>query len=368
MIRRNRVIPFLSLFSAAMVAVAAPSGAQTYAGKNITLLIGYGAGSGVTSAARSFVPHWRKHIPGNPNIVVKNLTGGGGVKAQNFMYEKAKPDGLTIYWGPIAMIGQLISSPGVRAKYEEFEYIGGSGRTLVTYIRKAAVPGFSKPADILKAQKPLAIACTRQSSNLCILQRLSFEMLGVPYRIVPGYRGASKILAALRQNEVDTHSTPDHTYRSVVEPTYVNPGAGAGIYYFPPIDAQGNAEPNKNLSHVKNFVDLYTEIHGKPPSGPKWKTMKWIQTYLGKMVLSVYAPPGTPKKFVEELRKSYAATANDEVYLAEYLKQFHVPLNVATAAEGEKFFSTFKNTDPEILALLKEYGVRAKRGKKKQRK
>ena len=193
---------------------------------------------------------------------------------------------------------------------------------------------------------------------------MSFELLGVPHRIVPGFRGSAKILTSLRQSEVDSHSTPDHTYRSVVEPSYVKPGEGAGLFYFPSVDAEGNTESNPNFKDMKSFVDLYTEVHGKPPSGPKWKTMKWIQTYLGKMVISVYAPPGTPKAIVEALRTSFAATALDKEFVADYLRQFNVPLNIATVQEGQKFFSTFNNTDPEILALLKKYGARAKRVKK----
>ncbi|MDA0241495.1 MAG: hypothetical protein O3A84_15925, partial [Proteobacteria bacterium] len=150
MLTTNRFVSVLSLAVTAVFAGMMPTQAQTYAGKNITLLIGYGAGSGVTSAARSFAPFWEKHIPGKPTIVVKNMPGGGGVKAQNFIYEKARPDGLTIYWGPVAMIGQLIKSPGVRAKYQEFEFIGGTGRTLVAYLRKASVPGYQEPKDIVK--------------------------------------------------------------------------------------------------------------------------------------------------------------------------------------------------------------------------
>jgi tripartite-type tricarboxylate transporter receptor subunit TctC len=37
-----------------------------------------------------------KHIPGNPTIMMQYMPGGGGLKAANYMFRNARPDGLTI--------------------------------------------------------------------------------------------------------------------------------------------------------------------------------------------------------------------------------------------------------------------------------
>ena len=127
---------------AAFVATAfsLPVDAQFYKGKTITLISGYSGASGVTVSAQLFAEHWKKHIPGQPKMVVKVLSGGGGSKAQNFIYEKARNNGLTLYWGPIAVVGKTVGNPGYRAEYHELEYFGGYGDTLVTYGRKDARP------------------------------------------------------------------------------------------------------------------------------------------------------------------------------------------------------------------------------------
>ena len=55
-----------------------PANAQFYKGKSLTLLVNYGAGGNADSAARMFQRHIARHIPGNPNVVVQNMPGGGG--------------------------------------------------------------------------------------------------------------------------------------------------------------------------------------------------------------------------------------------------------------------------------------------------
>ena len=45
---------------------------------------------------KALIPFLRKHIPGNPALVLEYMDGGGGRKAANYMFRTARPDGLTI--------------------------------------------------------------------------------------------------------------------------------------------------------------------------------------------------------------------------------------------------------------------------------
>jgi hypothetical protein len=49
--------------------------ADFYRGKNVEMYIGYSAGGGYDVYARLVARHIGKHIPGNPNIIPKNMTG-----------------------------------------------------------------------------------------------------------------------------------------------------------------------------------------------------------------------------------------------------------------------------------------------------
>jgi tripartite-type tricarboxylate transporter receptor subunit TctC len=65
--------------TAAVVAALAVSGGaaaeDVYAGKTITLYVGYSAGSNYDAATRLLARHYDRHLPGKPSIVVKNMPG-----------------------------------------------------------------------------------------------------------------------------------------------------------------------------------------------------------------------------------------------------------------------------------------------------
>ena len=65
-------------------------------GKTIRIVVGFAPGGGFDTYARVISRHLSRHIPGNPTIVVENMTGAGSLIAANHLYRVARPDGLTI--------------------------------------------------------------------------------------------------------------------------------------------------------------------------------------------------------------------------------------------------------------------------------
>jgi hypothetical protein len=64
----------------ASAGVLADAVADFYTGKDVELYIGYKPGGGYDGYARLIARHMGKHIPGNPNVVPKNMPGAGSVK------------------------------------------------------------------------------------------------------------------------------------------------------------------------------------------------------------------------------------------------------------------------------------------------
>ncbi len=362
MFRKLSCFRFLTIAAAGLLAsaLAAPADAQYYKGKVITLLVGYSAGSGVTITGRNFAKVWPKHIPGKPKMIVKNMPGAGGIKAQNYIYEKAKADGLTIYWGPIGVVAKVVGRKSVRAEYHKLKYIGGYGNTLVTYTRKDAFSEYNDPTDVTRQVRPIKVGGSRPMSNLSVLHRLGFDLLGVKYRFVPGFRGSDKALKGILTKEIDSHTNPEHTYRFLMQPNLIRPGTGVGNYYYPTYDINGNPRPAASLPKMKSYDEVYRMVKGKKPSGPEWNAMKWISTFVSNLVYSAYAPVGTDMKLIKDLRAAYKATTTDPEYLAIHKKQYGEPPNFATIAIAENFLAGLANTDPQVKAVLKGFQKKAR--------
>ena len=75
---------------------SAQSVADFYRGKTITYNLAVPDGASWGLYARTFIEHLRKHIPGNPNVILQVMPGGGGVAAGNHIFNVAAKDGTVI--------------------------------------------------------------------------------------------------------------------------------------------------------------------------------------------------------------------------------------------------------------------------------
>ena len=74
----------------------AQSVADFYRGKTIIYNLAVPDGASWGLYARTFIEHLRKHVPGNPTIILQVMPGGGGVAAANYIYNVAPKDGTVI--------------------------------------------------------------------------------------------------------------------------------------------------------------------------------------------------------------------------------------------------------------------------------
>src|SRR6516225_831993 len=93
-------IPILSaVFAlAAAVLLTFSSAAQEpfYKGKTISLIVGSSPAGGYDTYGRLLARHLGKELPGQPNFVVQNMPGAGGLRAANHLYNVAAKDGSVI--------------------------------------------------------------------------------------------------------------------------------------------------------------------------------------------------------------------------------------------------------------------------------
>jgi tripartite-type tricarboxylate transporter receptor subunit TctC len=340
-----------------------------YAGKTLTLLVGFGAGSGVTTQARIHQRHMSKHIPGNPTIIVKNMPGAGSAKASNFVFEKARPDGLTVQYGPVFAFNQIISAPGVRFKFEKFTFIGGAlAAPRVMFMRKDAVPGGAKKsADIMKATS-LKYVAVRPTVILSLYGRPALDMLGLKYRYIPGHRGGGKVRAAVQSGFGNIAMHGLSGYRAAVEKTQIQDGTSMPLWYFPLKNEQGQFVKSTLVPEFPSFFDVYKEITGKKPSGAHWKFLNLVAD-LDQLHSAMWGPPNMNKEAAAALSRGYYALHKDKAFLDEAKRIIGSGYEVRSLEFAKKYFDKIANLDPKMVKYSKGYlREGAKHMKKKKKK
>jgi tripartite-type tricarboxylate transporter receptor subunit TctC len=110
-----------------------------YEGKTVTLIATTSAGGTGDLRVKAMVPFLKKHIPGNPTVVIQYIDGGGGRKGTNHLYSNVRPDGLTIGAASGAIIGlAVMGETGVSYDIDKFIYLGSpeSENHYIIYTRK----------------------------------------------------------------------------------------------------------------------------------------------------------------------------------------------------------------------------------------
>ena len=100
--------------------------AQTayFQGKNITILRGGEPGGTGDMQAKALVPYLKRHIPGEPTIIIENMPGAAGMKAVNHIYSSAKPDGFTIAAvGAGLVAGPILGLAGAKYDLDKLIYL-----------------------------------------------------------------------------------------------------------------------------------------------------------------------------------------------------------------------------------------------------
>jgi len=190
----------LSLFIAALL-LPVHAGATFYQGKTVTIISGTTAGSAYDTYARLIATHMSKHIPGNPNLIVQNMPGGGSIIAANFLYGVAKPDGLTIASiNPALYFNQLAGRKEVQFDWAKFNWIGSPDWSDHVLYMRTDTP-YKTIHDVRTASTPPKCTATGTGTTGHYLPKLLEETIGTRFNIILGYPGGPEMDLAVERNE-----------------------------------------------------------------------------------------------------------------------------------------------------------------------
>jgi tripartite-type tricarboxylate transporter receptor subunit TctC len=334
------VLRSLILAWALAVAMIVPvhAAAPFYEGKSIRLIVGFSAGGGFDTYSRLIARHLGRHIPGNPSVVVENMTGAASLVAANHVYNVAKPDGLTILnFHGNQVINQVIGKPGIEFDARKFEYIGipTQDNVACAFAKSSGINNF----DALRSAKtPVKIGGVAPGDTTYNTAKLLQAALNLPIQLVAGYKGTAEIKLAAEAGEVAGGCWQWESIKSIWRQ-----GLDSGNVS---VVLQVNAKPHPELAKVPNAIDYAPNDNSKQ-----------LLKYGGHdpaMITRPYAlGPGTPKDRVQLLRKAFAETMKDPEFLAD-AKKSRLDTDPLTGEEVEKVVAQLFKIDAAVVNQVKE--------------
>jgi len=301
-----KIVPNLMLF---IVLGGLPCWAQApfFQDKTIQVVLGGPPAGSADLRTRAVINILRKHIPGNPTIIVQYMAAGGGRQAANHVYKAAKPDGLTIgSMGAALVANAVLGEPGVQYDIDKFIYLGtpdSAQHYLFITHRDAGVSSLDK----LRAAPGLRVGGQSVGHPVYITGRVFTYMIGMNEpRFVTGYTGPQLDIAMMRR-EVDARVTTGETMlvrsREWLEKNLVDIHAAIEI-------PKGKKNPR-----FANVPDL--ESFAKNDRERKLVEMFRAFRIAGQ---NFFLPPGTPKERAQILQDAMRKTLADPEFAKEYEK------------------------------------------------
>jgi len=140
-----------------------------------------------------------KYIPGNPEVVVQNMPGGGSLVAANYVYNVAKPDGLTVGMpNQLVYMGQVVGDKEARFDIQKFNWIGSPDRNPTVLFIRADTP-YKSIDDVIKAKIPPKCGGSGRDGSSMIFALE--DLVGAKFEVVLGYQGGSQTDLAIERGE-----------------------------------------------------------------------------------------------------------------------------------------------------------------------
>ena len=316
------------------------AGAQEpfYKGKTIRLIVGLSAGGGYDVYSRTIARHMGKHIPGNPVIIVDNMTGAGSVIAANYVYKAAKPDGLTIghFLGGL-FLQQLLGHPGIEFDARRFEYLGVPAQDHFLIV-VSKTTGITDVEKWIASKKVVTMGGVTPGGGTDDIPKILQATIGLPIRLVSGYKGTADIRLAFNSGEVSGISNSWESLKVTWRREYES---GDAV-----IVLQAAVKSHPDLPKIPVAINLAKTDEAR-------KLMQVVMRVHGPSVRPYVLTPGTPKERVQLMRKAYADTMKDPEFLAE-AKKASLDINPSTGQELEENMREIFKLEPELIEKLKD--------------
>lgn len=308
--------------------------AAFYKGRSIDFIVGYGTGGGYDTYARALAPYLARHLPGAPQIVIRNMPGASSLNALRHIATTAPRDGAAIGAFNSTLITLAVMEPAkVKLDFAALTWIGNmSSDTKTCMVRGGA--GLTRLED-LKTKKA-SIGATSQGSGQ-VYGVILRHVFGDNVQIVTGYPSTNDIALAMERGEVDGMCTGWGTIE-VTKPDWIRRD-------FARVLTQFSAQRDKRIASTPLIYE--TDLPPGMADAIAFLTLPDVVTR------PVVAPPGTPADRTAALRRAFDASMADPEFLA-FAKKTSLDIDPTTGEDLARIVAKIFATPPEALEFARK--------------
>jgi tripartite-type tricarboxylate transporter receptor subunit TctC len=328
----------ISLILALPCPATAQSVSEFYAGKTVTLAVGFAPGGGYDLYARLVASHLGKHLPGHPNIVVQNMPGAGSMRAAQHLYSIAPKDGTAIAtFGRQIGISPLLN-PAAQYDGTRFTWLGSLANDVSTCVtwNTSKVKVWD---DLLRT--PAIFAGGGPGSDPDVFANLYNNVFNTRIKIVRGYRDTAPRMLAMERGEVEgfcglSWSTVKSRHLQWYNDKTIN------------VLIQAALKKDSDIPEVPLALDL--------AKTEEQRQVLKVFLYGQEMARPFAAPPDIPADRRAALIGAFDRMIKDPGFLAEINKQ-NLDLNPISGAAIDGMLKELYATPKDVLARAAQAGM-----------
>jgi len=305
--------------------------------KTLNMLASHAPGGGYDAYARLYARHVGRFLPGQPNVVVRNMPGAAGVVMANFVASQAPRNGSTIALGPGSMAtASLLGSQGARYDSRDFTWVGSLNNDVSVAVSRSDSP-ISKTEELFT--KELVVGGAGASDNSVVFATILSRMFGAKLKLVSGYNGSGDTVMALDRGEVQGIAGWNYSSITTMRPDWMR-------------DKKIHILLQMSLSRHPELPDVPTVLElARDDNQREILRLIFAQSQMGRVIMG---PPAMPKAMVEAHRDAFDRVLKDPEFMADVEKMRLEISGPMTGAEVDQLVATLYRATPE---RIKEAGA-----------